>query len=256
MKRSDLSGCFASLATAALIFFWAIPSFALESTLFEQANEKYRAADFQSAADLYQKALRTSPATSAVYYNLGNTLLRLGRKGEALLYYKRALKVSPRDMDLQWNIRVLQSSLPDRIEESSLNLPSLLLRNVTDRWTLTEIGFLFTAALALLALLALLDYALPSLRAVSGFLRPLAFVALLASAVLFGFQVWDTKDPTAVILDKEVSAYYGPSDKEAKAFVLHEGAEGRLLDSSGDWVYIALRNKNTGWIRKNSCEIV
>ena len=227
-----------------------------QPSLFAEANKKYQAGDFQTASDLYQKALKSGPATSAVYYNLGNTMLRLGRKGEALLYYKRALKASPRDKDLQWNIRVLQSALPDRIEESSLNLPRLLLGNVTDRWTPTEVGFLFTAALALLALLAVLDYALPSLRAVSGFLRPLAFFILMGSAVLFGFQGWDMKDPTAVILDKEVSAYYGPSDREAKAFVLHEGAEGRLLDASGDWVYMALKNKNTGWIRKNSCEIV
>ena len=255
-KQSNRRDCFAALTTAALIFFWALPSFALESTLFEQANEKYRAADFQAAADLYQKILKSGNATSAVYYNLGNAMLRLGEKGEALVYYKRALKAIPRDKDLQWNIQLLQSALPDRIEESSLNLPRFLLRKVTEPWTLEEIGYLFTAALAVLAALALLDFALPLIQALTGFLRPLIFLLLLASAALFGFKWWDTKDPRAVILDKEVNAFYGPSDRETKAFVLHEGAEGKILDTSGDWVYIALKNKNTGWIRKNACEIV
>ena len=223
---------------------------------FAEANAKYQAGDFKGASDLYQKIIQSGNGTASVYYNLGNTALRLGQKGEALVHYQRALKASPRDKDLQWNIRVLQGALPDRIEESSLNLPRLLLQNATELWTLDEIGFLFTAALALLALLACLDYLLPVMAVVSGFLRPLTFFLLIGSAALFGFKWWDTKDPRAVILDKEVNAYYGPSDRETKAFVLHEGAEGKILDSSQDWFYIGLKNKNMGWIRKNSCEVI
>ena len=93
-------------------------------------------------------------------------------------------------------------------------------------------------------------------QALSAFLRPLALVLLVVSAVLLGAQWWDTKEPRVVVLDKEVNAYYGPSDSEAKAFVLHEGAEGKVLDASGDWLYITLKNKNTGWIRKSSSETI
>ena len=251
MKRKLFFVLAAGLLTLAPCAFAAS-----QPSLFAEANGKYQTGDFKGAADLYQKIIQSGNATGAVYYNLGNASLRLGQKGEALVSYKRALKVLPRDKDLQWNIRILQGALTDRIEESSLNLPRLLLQNVTEPWALDEIGFLFTASLALLALLALLDYLLPAMAVVSGFLRPLTVFLLIGSAVLFGFKWWDTKDPHAVILDKEAAAHYGPSDGEAKAFVLHEGAEGKILDASGDWVYIALKNKNTGWIRKNSCEIV
>lgn len=242
---------------AALLLAMTYPAFASsQPSLFDQANNRYQASDFKGAAELYQKILKSGNATGAVYYNLGNATLRLGQKGEALVYYERALKVLPRDKDLQWNRRVLQSALTDRIEELSPNLLRLLLQNATNQWTFDEIGFLFTLALGVLALLALLNYLLPAGLPDLGFLRSAALICALLSAALFGFKWVDTKDPRAVILDKEVTAYYGPSDRESKAFVLHEGAEGRILDESHDWVYIALKNKNTGWIRKNSCEVI
>ena len=266
LRRMDSSSAcgglkmtFYVLATVLVLWLFVVSgtAFAASSpSLFAEANGKYQAGDFKGAAALYQKAIQSGNGTAAVYYNLGNTSLRLGQKGEALVYYRRALKASPRDKDLQWNVRVLQGALQDRIEETSLNLPRLLLQNATELWTLDEVGFAFTLALALLVLLIFVGYLFPALAAVLGSLRPLLFILLFGSAVLFGFQWWDTKDPRAVILDKEVVAHYGPSDGEAKAFVLHEGAEGNILDASGDWVYIALKNKNTGWRRKNSCEIV
>jgi tetratricopeptide (TPR) repeat protein len=225
-------------------------------SLFVEANGKYQAGDFKGAADLYQKIIKSGNVTSAVYYNLGNAALRLGQKGEALVYYRRALKGAPRDKDLKWNIHVLQSALPDRIEESSPNLIRLALRYATTPWTLDEMAVFFTAGFAVFAVLALLGYLFPAFRPVSGFLRGLVLLFMLIPAVLFAFKWWDTKDPRVVILDKEVYAYYGPSDKETKAFLLHEGAEGKVLDNTQDWYYIALKNKNTGWIRKNSSEIV
>ncbi len=244
-------------AVIALAAFLAAPAFAAPpSTLFADANAKYKAGDYAGAEKLYQKIIQAGNGTGAVYYNLGNASLRLGQKGQALLSYRRAQKVLPRDKDLQWNVRVLQGALQDRIEETSLNLPLLLLRSVTGRFTADEIASVLTGLLALLALLAFLDYLSASFAAVSGFLRPLALTALFVCAALFSFQWWDDRDPRAIVLDKEVTAHFGPSDGEAKAFTLHEGAEGRVIDTSGDWIYVSLKNKNTGWIRKNSSEIV
>jgi hypothetical protein len=150
----------------------------------------------------------------------------------------------------------LQSALPDLIEESSPHWLQGWIENATAFWRLDEIGFLFTAVLAFGTLLALLNYLFPGIRGILMSLRFPVFLILLASLVLFGLKWYDTKDERVVILDKEVSAYYGPSDKEAKAFVLHEGAEGKIMDSSRDWFYVALKNKNTGWIPKTSCEII
>ena len=91
------------------------------SSLFAEASAKYAAGDFKAAAALYQQIVDSKKATAAVYYNLGNAHLRLGKKGAALIDYERAFKASPRDRDLRWNLSVLKNSLPDRFEEIQTN---------------------------------------------------------------------------------------------------------------------------------------
>ena len=227
--------------------------FAAQAPFFEQANAKYKEGDFKGALETYQKLLQTGQSTAAVYYNIGNAALKTGEKGQALVYYERARKASPRDADLQWNIGVLKDALRDKVEDRS-HFVIVAVRALVDRWTVSELAFCFTAFLALAAFLSMMGgfFVRFSIRA---FWLPLV-LTLLVSGALLTLKAWDTKDLRAVVLDKETSAFYGPSDRETKAFVLHEGAEGRVLDESSDWIYLFLQNKNAGWVRKNSCEIV
>ena len=259
-KQSRVSDCFGTSCLAmtmgALFLLTASFVFAASSSLFTDANAKYQAGDFKSASELYRKLIDAKRPSSAMYYNLGNTALRLNQKGKALVYYERALKASPRDKDLRWNIQILRTTLTDRIEDLSSNPFYTPVERLVHRVTLDEPVMWFTGALAVLALLALLNYLFPATLAWTGFFRTTAVLCLTLFLILFAAQWFETKDPHAVILDKEVTAYYGPSDRETKAFVLHEGAEGKVLDESQDWLYLSLKNKNTGWIRKNSCEIV
>ena len=76
---------------------------------------------------------------------------------------------------------------------------------------------------------------------------------MISSAAL-GFKYSDSKDPRLVITAKEVVARYGPSNRETQAFTLHLGAEGHQKDETGDWIFIELPNRGTGWIPKSACE--
>src|SRR3989338_6537720 len=88
---------------------------------FEDGNAKYRAGDFKGAAAAYEPLIAAGEGTAAVYYNLGNTYFRLGQKGKAVAHYRRALRLSPRDADTRWNLQILKSTLPDKIEASEDN---------------------------------------------------------------------------------------------------------------------------------------
>lgn len=243
------------LALAALILAPSV-LFAAEPLSFPEANLKYQAGDFEAAAVGYEKAIASGRASGAVYYNLGNARFRLGEKGKALLAYERALKKMPRDKDLRWNLVVLQSTIPDHIEPSPENaLPTTLL-TLAGYITTGESAALLTLFLALWFLAALLGFVAPGAVFWAKLARPFILICLAASAGLFAFKWSDTRDPRVVILQKEVYARYGPSEKETKAFLLHEGAQAALQDESKDWVYIALPNKNAGWIPKRSCEVI
>lgn len=230
--------------------------FADEAGLFEQAAAKYKAADFKAAAALYQKQIATGSPSAAAYYNLGNSVLRMGQKGMAMVYYERALKADPRDKDARWNIQVLKASLVDRIEDVQTNIILEPVKNVLDHINADELAIAFSVSLALFSLGMMLSVFVPAAKGLFSSLKALALIGLFVSGAFFGWKVWLTKDPLAVVQDKEVIARYGPSDQESKALVLHEGAIGKIIDESGDWVYLQLANKNMGWIRKSSCEII
>src|SRR5688572_13403556 len=110
--------CFVAVLLA-MTFFNVSCALAADEGSFSAANAKYQAGDYKAAAALYEKI---KPSTASVQYNLGNAWLRQGQKGRALLAYRRAQAMTPRDADLQWNIHLLKASLPDRMDGEAADL--------------------------------------------------------------------------------------------------------------------------------------
>lgn len=179
-----------------------------------------------------------------------------GKKGAALISYERALRISPRDKDLRWNLNILRNALADRIEDGGENIAAATLKKAVRFVTIDELAILFAGALGFLAFLAAVRFFLPSSKTWTLTLQGFVWMIVIAAGVLFAFKWELVKDPRVVVLEPEVYAHYGPSDKETKAFMLHEGAEGKVMDESKGWYYIVLKDKNTSWIPKDSCEIV
>ena len=245
------------LMVFSLFFFSQIARAAVDvPTLFQEANTAYKARDFKTAAQGYEKLLEEGERKSSVYYNLGNTYFRLGQKGKALVAYERALEANPRDADARRNIGLLKTTLLDRLnsEEGSRVIRWL---GIVYKWAaVDEVSILLTCVLGFFAFLSLMALVAARWR---GFLRTAQFLSLIVLAVLgfiLFFGIWQAKDPKMVILNKEVYALYGPSTQETKAFLLHEGAEGRVVDSVKDWYYVTVENKNFGWIPKDACELI
>ncbi len=228
---------------------------AAEPSPFQQANAKYQAGDFKGASEIYQKLIQKAPASAALHYNLGNATLKSGEKGQALIYYERALKAAPRDKDIRWNLNILKEALPDRIEDNSY-FAIAWARDLLSRVSADELAVLLSAFLIAAALLNVVYFFFPIVKVRTGWVRRFGIVGFILVSLLLAWKAWEAKDSRAVVLDKETYAHYGPSDRETKAFLLHEGASGKITDSTNDWVYLTLPNKKSGWIRKNSCETI
>jgi tetratricopeptide (TPR) repeat protein len=206
--------CFFFLLSSIFYFLTsAQPAFTAEPVSFEAANTKYQAGDFKAAAALYEEIIKNSQGTGAVYFNLGNTYFRLGQKGKAVIAYERAFKVIPRDKDLLWNMNVLKSVLPDRIEPVNENLIVYWLKTMAAKFTIDEISLAITAALGWWLLTAVLLFFIPQAKRVMRIIRAPIILFLAVAAVLFFFNWIENKDPKVVILNKEVFARYGPSEK-------------------------------------------
>lgn len=62
---------------------WLVVAALVAAAPLPQAERAFRRGDFAAAAEGYQRALAAGDTTSAVRYNLGTALLRLGRTDEA-----------------------------------------------------------------------------------------------------------------------------------------------------------------------------
>src|SRR6476659_1044175 len=98
-----------SLFWASVFFGLLIGSLCLRadevSTAFDQANKLYEQGKYGEAASGYGKLAQAGQVSSALYFNLGNALLKSGELGRAILNYRLAQRLAPRDPDIRVNLR-------------------------------------------------------------------------------------------------------------------------------------------------------
>lgn len=89
----------------------------LGTALHRQADAASTGIQRERLYDDAEAALRQATRTddtrlgAAALYNLGNTLFRRGRHGEAIQAYRRALRMNPADDDARYNLELAQRAL-------------------------------------------------------------------------------------------------------------------------------------------------
>lgn len=76
---------------------------------FIKAGAQYQSGDYQKAIDNYLAILNQGVESSAIYYNLANSYFKSENLGKAILYYEKAFRLSPRDPDIEANLRFARS---------------------------------------------------------------------------------------------------------------------------------------------------
>ena len=79
------------------------------------ANESYHEKNYQTAAEIFENLIKQGQNNGYLYYNLGNTHMRLGNLGHAILNYLRAKTLLPRNENLNANLRYAISQTVDKI---------------------------------------------------------------------------------------------------------------------------------------------
>jgi tetratricopeptide (TPR) repeat protein len=81
-------------------------------------NNYYAKGQYKEAAASYQKLVNEGYQSAEVYYNLGNAYYKLGNIASAILYYEKARLLSPGDDDINFNIRLANSKITDKVDEA------------------------------------------------------------------------------------------------------------------------------------------
>jgi hypothetical protein len=217
----------------------------LHSLLF-RANQAYLEDRYEEARDLYEMIVEGGHLNGHVFFNLGNTYIRLGEIGRAILSYRKATVLLPRDGDLKANLEYARSLTRDRIEEASPSLWRTL--------AFWYFGMNLWELLVGFALLNLLFWtsALFNLYRNSEWAKWALWLSLLLTLLLGASAVVKAKESYrnkgGVLLEEEAPVRAGFSRSDTTLFVLHEGAEFKILDEEQGWWKITLADGKKGWV--------
>ena len=233
--------------------------------LFNAGNDKYAAGDAAALEDWRKAAARYERLVSegdyhngALFYNLGNIYFRLDDIGRAILNYRRAQQVIPRDPNLLRNLAFVRSRCRDHVPEPERVrvLKTLFFWHYDLPLAWRENGFL--AAFAAAWLFALLRLWRRRRHWPRWCLTAFALLALTLAASLT-VEEWNRqKYRHGVILSESVIARKGDRDFYEPSFTepLHAGTDFTLLENRGEWLEIALPDHRTCWIPRRDAELV
>ena len=244
-----------------LLLSLALPAAAQEdvSSLWEKAGEAFAAGKWQNALNCYQMIEGEGLVSDDLYYNIGNTFLKLQDNAHAILYYERALKLNPSHADAAHNLEIVRQMTLDKIDE----VPDFILvswfHNLrqglsANAWAWITLGLLLLAGI----LLTVFRSGAPrSLRKVSFILSCIVLV-LAIFTFIFALQQKRavTRQDSAIVTAPVCSVKSSPAEGGKTVFVLHEGTKVRLLDDVGDWARIEIADGRQGWAQGSTFEII
>ena len=115
------------------------------NAVFKNANELYQKGKYKEAIEEYKDILMYGYEAPELYFNMANAYYRSGLNSQAILNYERAKKLAPSDADIQFNLKVANLKVVDKMNvlpqlfyvrwwNSTANLFS------ADQWTFITIG--------------------------------------------------------------------------------------------------------------------
>lgn len=218
-----------------------------------ETDREARIAGFQRAERGFASAIEGGSASAALYTNLGHAALQAGRPGDAVLAYRRALRLDPRASTARQNLAHVRARLPAWVPrpgdvEGAEDLLFAYRRVPAGLRSLSAAGCFALAAFAFV---------------LSGRRRAGAWrgVALLSGAfwLILLASVWldpgRTGPATAAVLTaEETPARVSDSTLAPLAFpeALPAGVEVERLELRGDFARIRLANGRDVWVRRSS----
>ena len=227
-----------------------------EDTL-QKGNTYYREGAYDKAIEEYKKLVDEGYIGTSLFYNLGNANYRIGKIGYAILFYEKALELSPSDEDVKHNLDFAHLSTVDRIQP----LPRFFL---FDWWEallglFSDNGWayvVFVFYLLVILLVGAYSYSRSIKQQKIFFFSGIAGVFLLAFSIsLLVIKVnRGATLKSGVIVEQVVTVKFSPDPQSTDAFVIHEGLKVNLEDQLDSWVKIRLADGKVGWVEQTFVE--
>ena len=244
-------------STLLLIIVCSVVVASLAEDTLQKANTYYREGEYDKAIEEYKRLVDEGYIGTSLFYNLGNANYRIGKIGYAILYYEKALELSPSDEDVKHNLDFAHLSTVDRIPP----LPRFFLFD----WWETLLGLfsdngwayvVFVFYLLVILLAGAYSYSKTVKQQKIFFFSSIAGLFLLAFSISF-LVIKVNRGATlksGVIVEQVVTVKFSPDPQSTDAFIIHEGLKVNLEDQLDEWVKIRLADGKVGWVEQTYVE--
>jgi len=244
------------LALVALLFTLSATARADSlADVFTRGNAAFARGDYPTAVREYEALNEAGIDDADVAFNLASSYGELGQYGQAIRYFERTLRLSPRDGEARTLLRQARDALGERQAQQSGEAI------VEDRPPLTEAVFTYFSSDTLTWLLLI------AVWVASGLLIALTRVQAegarlgigIASAVLFSLAAvsalgvgakadWGRAGKRAVIVRETAAIREGPDDRARLISELVEGESVRIVGREGRFVRVLARAQREAYV--------
>lgn len=232
--------------------------------LAQKGDSAYSADNFVLAESLYLQALKKDGSSTQLFYNLGNAYYRQGNLGKAIVYYERALKLDPTNVDARSNLEFVNSKIADKQIDSGSYLDSIwdgtvgMFHPDTWAWIALILFAVFLGALAVYIFSSTI-----SVKKASFFGGLIVFVVTVG-AVIVAFAAANRVNSNQYAIILPPASQLSTSPREARsqaeqAFLLHEGTKVEIIDSisggaEGAWYEVLVGHGERAWVKASEVE--
>jgi tetratricopeptide (TPR) repeat protein len=208
---------------------------------------------FRQAIELYGTLAGDGVVNGKLLYNMANAYFRTGDVPRAILHYRLAQRLRPRDELIAANLAFARSRVADRIEptETRRLVQQVLFPHYA--WNVRERTLVAAVVYGTTWVLLLVHVWRPRRWiALAGALGLLLSVGLAYSADHTARL--DRAQPIGVLVASDVVVRKGDGETYEPQFnrPLSPGVEFLRIDKRGDWLHIRLSDDRTGWIKADT----
>ncbi len=223
--------------------------------IFSGANALYEKGEYDKAIAEYEKIVEMGFESGNLYYNIGNCYFKNGRLGKAILNYEKAERLIPRDKDLESNYKYANSMVKYNMPEAGKICIVRFADKFSGEFTINELTILMSIIYVLIVLVVIAYVIFKTHK--RNFNAAVSILILIFALCCFSFHAKLFRlNREAVIIKENASAKFEPFDRATTHFKIYEGMKVYVLSSKSSWYKIRRPDGKTGWVKKESIELI
>ncbi len=222
---------------------------------FERAANYYDQEEYTKALNEYTRIADSGLNSNELYYNIANCYFKLNQLAPSILYYEKALKLSPFDEESLFNLSIAKLQLVDKIKEIPVPFHLQLINSIVrlcslQTWSVLSLIFLSLFTVTLMLLLFVDKRNIISRKSLL-----LSGVSFLIFAIISFNAAYYTDTHTkveAILMIDNAYVKSAPAKQSKDLFILHEGTKMEVIESFDQWTKIKLSDGMIGWLKSHT----